>query len=105
MRRPLRLEARVSLAVGCTLALTLVAVALGVLLRVHDQAASSERASIERESALAAVALAAGATRLPAGEPRVAVFLPGRRLGARVLPWPLPACGVPRGKAPPRRAP
>jgi hypothetical protein len=94
--RSLRLEARLSLAVGCTLALTLAAVGLGVLVRVHGEAASGQRAALEREAALGAAALQAGARALPAGEPKVALFVDGRRLGAP-LPRPSPGGGGPPG--------
>ena len=86
MPRSLRLEARLSLAVGCTLVLTLAAVGLGVLLRVHGEAASGQRSALEREATLAAAALHAGATMLPVGDPQVALFVKGRRLGAALPP-------------------
>jgi signal transduction histidine kinase len=86
--RSLRLEARLSLAVGCALVLTLAAVGLGVLVRVHGETSTGQRAALEREAALGAAALQAGARALPPGEPKVALFVDGRRLGA---PLPLPS--------------
>src|SRR3954466_6528739 len=81
------LEARLSLAVGCTLALTVAAIGLGVLLRVHGEVAAGQHTALDREATIAAAALQAGATTLPAADPQVALFVQGRRLGA-ALPRP-----------------
>jgi signal transduction histidine kinase len=100
--RSLRLEARLSLAVGCTLALTLAAVGLGVLVRVHGETAGVQRAALEREAVLGAAALQAGARALPPGEPKVALFVGGRRVGAP-LPVPSPLAVAHAGDAAFRR--
>jgi signal transduction histidine kinase len=69
---------------------------------VHGEAGDGQRAALDREAALGAAALHAGAPVLPTADPQIALFVRGRRLGA-LLPQPSAAALAHAGDAAFRR--